>query len=141
MDQDGVTNKLLLRNTVFPKPSIPQTQASMSPSAGEVAQTPESKSSGAFSIFKSFTGAKLSKSPNPQSPASIVQHLNGGNALHPTIYGGPPNYEQLYEQLKAGNDLADRISAAEFLRHAVQDYPLSGVRQDEFEGLWMLADK
>jgi len=39
----------------------------------------------------------------------------------------PPNYEHLYEQLKPDNSLANRVSAAESLRLAVQDYPLSGV--------------
>jgi hypothetical protein len=127
MYREAITNRLLLRNTVLSKPLPPTTQASMSPSAGEVAQTPEPKSSGAFAIFKSFTGGKSSKSPNAQPQASLVQHLSQANALQPATYGGPPNYEQLYGQLKAGNELADRISAAESLRHAVQDYPLSGV--------------
>jgi hypothetical protein len=65
---------------------------------------------------------------NSQSPASIPQHLNSANTLKKAIYGGPANYEQLFEQLKVGNALPDRLSAAESLRHAVQDYPLSGVR-------------
>jgi hypothetical protein len=101
----------------------------MSPAVGDVAQTPEPKSASGFaSVFKqAFTGNKSSRSPNPQSPASIAQHLSGANALQLAIYGGPPNYEHLYEQLKAENPLAYRISAAESLRLAVQDYPLSGV--------------
>lgn len=129
MDRDSMTNRLLLRNTVFPKPPTPKTQASMSPTAGEIAQTPEPKSSSAFSIFKSLTGGKSSKSPNAQSQASLPRNPNGANTLQSTtIYGGPPNYEQLYAQLRIGNGLADRIAAADALRHAVQDYPLSGVR-------------
>ncbi|KAF8851155.1 tuberin [Acephala macrosclerotiorum] len=101
----------------------------MSPSAGDVTQTPDSKpSSGFASVFKNLTGSRSSKGPNPHSPASIApQQLNGNNALQPTIYGGPPNYEQLYTQLKVGSPLSERIAAAESLRYAVQDYPLGGV--------------
>jgi len=128
MEKQSISNRLLLRNTVFPKPPEPKTQASMSPSAGVVAQTPEPKSSSAFAnVFKSLTGNKLTKSPHSQSPVSLSQQFNGASNLQPTIYGGPPNYEQLYEQLKPGNAISDRIAAAESLRLAVQDYPLSGV--------------
>ncbi|CAL3965991.1 unnamed protein product [Diplocarpon coronariae] len=103
----------------------------MSPAGGDVAQTPEPKSSSGFaSVFKSLTGGSRStKNPNISSPASF----NGTSSLQPTIYpqsttyGGPPNYEHLYDKLKPGNALADRIVAAEALRRAVQDYPLSGV--------------
>lgn len=97
---------------------------------GDVAQTPEPKSkTGLASVFKSLTGGKQSKSPNTQSPASIPQSLNETSALKNAIYGGPPNHEQLFEQLKATNPLPDRLSAAGSLRHAVQDYPLSSVSQ------------
>jgi hypothetical protein len=102
----------------------------MSPSAGDVAQTPESKpTSGFASVFKNLTSSRSTKSLNPQSPASVAQQLSEASSRQSAIYGGPPNYEQLYGQLKAGNSLADRLSAAESFRHAVQDYPLSGVRQ------------
>jgi hypothetical protein len=105
---------------------VPKARNSMSPA--DVPPTPESKStSGLASVFKSLTGSKSSKSPNPQSPPSVPQHLNTANTLKNAIYGGPPNYEQLFEQLKVGNALPDRLAAAESLRHAVQDYPLSGV--------------
>jgi hypothetical protein len=107
----------------------PEIRESMSPSSGDVAQTPEPKStSGLASVFKSLTGSKSSKNPSAQSPASIAQNLNTSNTLKNAIYGGPPDYEQLFEQLKLGNALPDRLAAAESLRHAVQDYPLSGVR-------------
>jgi hypothetical protein len=128
MNGEDVTNLLLLRQTEFP-PRSPEleTRVSMSPAIGDVAQTPEPKSTSGFaSVFKSLTGNKSSRSPNPESPGSIA-HLNGANALQPSIYGAPPNYEHLYEQLKPENSLADRVSAAESLRLAVQDYPLSGV--------------
>lgn len=104
----------------------------MSPSSGDVIQTPEPKSSsGLANVFKSLTGNKLK---NPQSPVSIAQHLNSANTLKHAAYEGPPNYEQLHEQLKAGNSLADRLAAAESLRHAVQDYPLSEVTSIFREG-------
>jgi hypothetical protein len=106
----------------------------MSPAVGDTTQTPESKSTSGFaSVFKSLTGSKSSRGPNPQSPAAVAQHPNGAHTLQPAIYGGPPNYEHLYEQLKPERPLASRLSAAESLRLAVQDYPLSGVsarRQD-----------
>ena len=100
----------------------------MSPSSADAAPIPEPKiTSGLASVLKSLTGSKSSKIPNHQAPALIPQHLNTANTLKNAIYGGPPNYEQLFEQLKVGNSLSDRLAAAEFLRHAVQDYPLSGV--------------
>jgi hypothetical protein len=109
-----------------------KTRDSMSPSSGDAAQPPETKStSGLASVFKSLTGNKLSKSLNPQSPASIAQQLNSANTLQSAIYGGPLDYEQLHEQLKIGHPLSDRLAAAESLRHAVQDYPLSGVCDTE----------
>jgi len=103
----------------------PRTPSSMSPTAGDAAQSSESKSTSGFaSVFKSLTGNKASRSANPQSPATIP-HANGPHTL--SVYGGPPNYEDLFEQLKPEKPLADRISAAESLRLAVQDYPLSSV--------------
>jgi hypothetical protein len=101
----------------------------MSPS-GDLSGTPGAKStSGLASVFKSLTGSKPLKGLNAQSPASTAQQLNGTSTLKNSIYGGPPNHEQLFEQLKIGNSLADRLAAAESLRHAVQDYPLTSVSQ------------
>ena len=100
----------------------------MSPSSGDVAKTPEPKSTGGLvNVFKSLTGNKSAKSSSHQSPASTPQQLSTAHTLKNAIYGGPPNYEQRFEQLKVGNPLPDRLAAAESLRHAVQDYPLSGV--------------
>lgn len=133
MDSDEIANSLH-REPRFPSYSLPEPQASMSPSAGDVTQTPDSKpSSGLASVFKNLTGNRSSKSPNPQSPASIApQQLNGNKALQTKVYGGPPNYEELYTQLKAGNPRSERIAAAASLRYAVQDYPLSGVCKIDF---------
>jgi len=109
--------------------SNPPPRVSMSPSSGEVTQTPEPKSTnGLVNVFKSLTGNKSTRSPHPQSPASTVApQLTTANTLKKAIYGGPPNYEQLQEDLKEGNPLPERLAAAESLRHAVQDYPISGV--------------
>ena len=123
----SLTNALLLRDTVF-LTSKSNTQDSMSPSSGEVAQTPEPKSSsGLASVFKSLTGNKSSKSLNVQSSASIAQKLNATAIGPAAVHGGPPDFEHFHQLLKSGNNISDRISAAEALRYAVQDYPIDGV--------------
>lgn len=103
----------------------------MSPSSGDIARTPEPKSSGGFaSVLQSLTGRnKSSKSPNVIPPGAVkVQSANGSaNDLRGPVCGGPPDYERLYEQLKIGNPPADRIAAADSICQTVQDYPLSGV--------------
>lgn len=138
--KNPLANKNILRVAHIEVRPAPKNRDSMSPPSGDVAQIPEPKStSGLASVFKSFAGSKSSKTPNPQSPASIPQHLNTANTLKNATYGGPPNYEQLSEQLKIGNALPDRLAAAESLRHAVQDYPLSGVRS-LVVGCWSMAD-
>jgi hypothetical protein len=115
-------------------PPAPKIRDSMSPLTGDVAQTPEPKSSsGLANVFKTLTGNK-SKNANLQSPASIAQQLNSASALRNAPFEGPPNYQQLHERLKAGNSLGDRLAAAATLRHAVQDYPLSGVTSIFKEG-------
>ena len=125
---DPLADRLSFGDTAPPPAPEPETRSSMSPAVGDTTQTPESKSTSGFaSVFKSLTGSKSSRGPNPQSPAAVAQHPNGAHTLQPAIYGGPPNYEHLYEQLKPERPLASRLSAAESLRLAVQDYPLSGV--------------
>ena len=106
----------------------------MSSLPGDVAQSPpESKSTGGLAnVFKSLTSSRSAKIPSPQSSTSsgnvqFVPQTNSINTVRNAIYGGPPNYEQLYEQLKSGKPLSDRLAAAESLRHAVVDYPLSNV--------------
>ncbi|KAG9239374.1 hypothetical protein BJ875DRAFT_365838 [Amylocarpus encephaloides] len=100
----------------------------MSPPSRDVAQTPEPKSSGLASVFKSFaSGNKLSRTPNAQTVGPIVQPVSGAGDIQSSVCGGPPSYERLFEQLKIGNPVGVRIATAESLRHAVQDYPLSGV--------------
>ena len=124
-----LTDHLYFGNAELETTPEPETRTPMSPAIGDAAQTPESKSTSGFaSVFKSLTGNKSLRSQNPHSPVSIAQHASGAHPLQPSIYGGPADYEYLYEQLKPDKPLADRISAAESLRLAVQDYPLSGVR-------------
>jgi hypothetical protein len=113
---------LLARETRLIPPR-PKTPDSMSPPPAEPVKTPEPKSSGLVSVFKSLTGSKSSKSTNVQSPVSIAQRLGAPAAVH----GGPPDFEQFHQTLKTGTNLSDRVSAAEALRHAVQDYPVEGV--------------
>lgn len=102
--------------------------SSMSPAAGDAAHTPEAKgTSGLVSVFKSLTGTKSNKSPSLRSQASVAQQLNNAHTPKSAIYGGPPNYELLCNQIKAANALSERIAAAEALQHAVLDYPLNSV--------------
>lgn len=99
---------------------------------GDASQTPEPKSkSGLASVFKSLTGGKPSKNTNVQSLA-LAAPPNDTSALKNSIYGGPPNHEQLFNQLKIANPLADRLAAARALSHAVQDYPLNSVSLPEY---------
>jgi hypothetical protein len=102
----------------------------MSPSSGDASHTPEPKSTGGFaSVFKSLTGGgRSSRSPNVQATAPPTQHVSGASNGQSPVYGGPPDYDHLHEQLKIGNPLPERIAAAESICHAVRDYPLSGVR-------------
>ncbi|TVY17559.1 Tuberous sclerosis 2 protein-like, partial [Lachnellula arida] len=121
-------------SSIFSNRPLRANRASMPQSSGD-AQTPEPKSTnGLVSVFKSLTGGKQSRSPNSHTPALIAPQLNGLSSSPPTNFGGPPNYEQLYEQLKIGNPLPDRLAAAEAIRHAVQDFPLSGITSIFKEG-------
>lgn len=113
---------------VHPKPLLSRRSMSPTPSR-DVAQTtsPEPKSSSglASSLFKSLTGG--GKSKPTQAPPTTGQKSNGTSSERTTEDSGPPDLEKFYEQLKAGNPLSDRVSAAEALKYAVQDYPLEGV--------------
>lgn len=109
-----------------PRASNPR--ASMPPPVGDAAQTPEPRSSsGIASVFKSLTGGKITKSPSTQSPATGPLQLDNGSVPQKLGHGGTLNYEPALEQLQAGHSLPDRIRAAEYLRHAVIDYPLENV--------------
>lgn len=109
----------------------------MPPSAGDVAQTPEPKSTGGLAgVFKSLTGSRSSKTPlqNAHSNASataaslqFAQQLNTSNPSRGGVYGGPLEFDHLYGQLKTGKSFAERRSAADTLRLALADYSLNGV--------------
>ena len=109
----------------------------MPQSSGDVGQTPESKPAGGLArVISTLTGSRSSKSPfSPASshapiPATnlqLAQQLNNLNTTKGGIYGGPLEYEYLYGQLQSSEPFAERRAAAESLRLALQDYPLSGV--------------
>jgi hypothetical protein len=106
----------------------------MPPPSGDVAQTPESKTTGGLAnVFRSLTGNRLTRTPLPATqphPSTTVASLQIAQELNTTrggIYGGPLEYDHLYGQLKNGKTLADRRSAADTLRLALEDYSLEGV--------------
>lgn len=124
-------NEIDTRVTRNPRASIigaSNPRASMPPPLGDAAQTPEPRSSsGIASVFKSLTGGKITKSPSTQSPATGPLQLDNGSIPQKLNQGGALNHEQILEQLQPGHSLADRISAAEYLRRAVIDYPVENV--------------
>ena len=109
----------------------------MPPLSGDVGQTPESRPVGGLArVLSTLTGSRSSKSPfspvnsHPSTPATnlqLAQQLNNSSAAKGSIYGGPLDYEYLYGQLKDGKSFGERKAAADSLRLALQDYPLSGV--------------
>lgn len=114
----------------------------MPPPLGDAAQTPEPRSSsGIASVFKSLTGGKITKSPSTQSPATGPLQLDNGSIPQKLSHGGPLNHEPSLEQLQAGHSLSDRISAAEYLRRAVIDYPVENVSNLDRDGSVDFANK
>jgi hypothetical protein len=103
-------------------------RASMPPPTGDAAQNTDSKSSsGLASVFKSLTGGKPSKSPSTQSPASTLQQLENRISAQRSNSAGAINQQHAIAQLKDGQSPAERVRAAEYLRQAVIDYPMSNV--------------
>ncbi|KAB8300228.1 hypothetical protein EYC80_000445 [Monilinia laxa] len=122
------TESRVQRNTRASNPRASDPRASMPPPLGDAAQTPEPRSSsGIASVFKSLTGGKITKSPSTQSPATGPLQLDNGSIPQKLSHGGALNHEPSLEQLQAGHSLSDRISAAEYLRRAVIDYPVENV--------------
>ncbi|KAM3081071.1 Tuberous sclerosis 2-like protein [Clarireedia jacksonii] len=100
----------------------------MPPPTGDAAQSTDSKSSsGLASVFKSLTGGKPSKSPSTQSPASALQHFENRIGVQRFTSAGATNQQHAIEQLQEGHSPAERIRAADYLRQAVLDYPMSNV--------------
>ncbi len=107
----------------------------MPPHSGDVAQTPEPRSTGGLaSVFKSLTGNRSSKAPLPNAhshtsatAASLQIAQQFSSPSRGGVYGGPLEFEHLYGQLKSGKSFAERRSAADTLRLALADYSLSGV--------------
>lgn len=109
----------------------------MPPTPGSVAQTPEPKNSGGIAgVFKSLTSGRGSKStastplPPPPTPATALQTAQRlfGDARRGDVYGGPSEAEFLYDKLRTDATVGGRLLAAESLKHAIADYPISGVR-------------
>lgn len=103
----------------------------MPPPSGDVAQTPESRTTGGFAnVLRNLTGSRLTRTPLPATqphPSPAVASLQIAQELNTPVYGGPLEYQHLYGQLKNGKTLADRRSAADTLRLALGDYSLEGV--------------
>lgn len=109
----------------------------MPPSSGDVAQTPESRPTGGLArVLSTLTGSRSSRGqispanshpPIPAANLHLAQQLNNSSTTRGGIYGGPLEYEYLYGQLKDGKSFEERRAAADSLRLALQDYPLSGV--------------
>ncbi|RAL67519.1 hypothetical protein DID88_008274 [Monilinia fructigena] len=123
------TESRVQRNTRASNPRAADPRASMPPPLGDAAQMPEPRSSsGIASVFKSLTGGKITKSPSTQSPATGPLQFDNGSIPQKLSHGGAFNHEPSLEQLQAGHSLSDRISAAEYLRRAVIDYPVEKCR-------------
>lgn len=119
------SNDKLTRQLAEPPYELRDLGDFMSPSHGDVAQTPESKSSSGFaSVFKSLTGGGKSTKHNA---AVVGSGQRASNAGLPVVDDEPLDFERFCTQLKPGNSLRDRVDAAEALKFAVQDHPLEGV--------------
>ncbi|XXH00226.1 hypothetical protein Hte_006568 [Hypoxylon texense] len=106
----------------------------MSPSPGDETPSPQDSkpSSGLASVFKGLAGsaAKLTKPPpapvQPSGPtinAKIAEHLN---ANPKAVFRGLSQHTESFELLKDGS-MNERVAAANELRRAVADNPLSPV--------------
>ncbi|RPB20774.1 hypothetical protein L211DRAFT_491798 [Terfezia boudieri ATCC MYA-4762] len=70
---------------------------------------------------------------HPASPAATTAN-HGFRASGPEYFGGPPNNDLLFAQLKAGSPIPDRIAAAAQFRTIVADYALSSLTE-----IWLAA--
>ncbi|KAI9746399.1 MAG: Tuberous sclerosis 2-like protein [Claussenomyces sp. TS43310] len=104
----------------------------MPSSSGDPAQTPDHKSTGGLAgVFKSLAGkaraTQLSPLPFSSISTAPLQHLYGSPGASVAVYGSSSGFEELCEQLKPGRALADRLVAADALRLALADYPISSI--------------
>ena len=109
----------------------------MPPPSGFVAQTPEPKTAGGIAgVFKSLTSGRGSKStastplPPPSIPAAalqVAQQLSAQDPRRGVVHGGPSPSDVLLERLRSNTSVAEKTAAAEALKHAVAEYPISGV--------------
>lgn len=76
--------------------------------------------------------SRLNRS-HPASPAVTVPTTSARRS-GPEYFGGPPNNDQLFTQLKAGSPLPDRVAAAAQFRTIVAEYALSSVTE-----IWLAA--
>lgn len=76
--------------------------------------------------------SRLNRS-HPASPTATVPTV-GVRRGGPEYFGGPPNNDQLFTQLKAGSPLPDRVAAAAQFRTIVAEYALSSVTE-----IWLAA--
>lgn len=114
----------------------------MPPPASNPAPSSESRNTGGLAgVLRSLTSGKGSKAtastPIPASATSnlqLAQQLNGQEARRGAKHGGPAEFEALYEKLKPGHTYTERIAAAESLKLAVSQYPLSSVTSIWFAG-------
>lgn len=83
--------------------------------------------SGLINVIKSLTGIKSSRTQNSQSHTATHQYISESSGIRHRTHRELPDYKSLFEQLKPGNPLATRISAADALRYTVQLLPVSGV--------------
>ncbi|KAI9158679.1 Tuberous sclerosis protein [Paramyrothecium foliicola] len=100
----------------------------MSPPPGDVPSSPESsRPSGLANVFRGLTSSKSSKSPPPATPSSAaLPRTDLINALPTTSRVLSVPHMEAFELLKNGSP-NERISAANTLKHAINEYPLNPI--------------
>jgi hypothetical protein len=97
----------------------------MSPSPGD--EPPSQSIGGLAGVFKGLAGGKLAKSPPPIPSPNSQDRADA--TLHPNIARGLPGDQmEVFQQLKSGGTLAERVAAANSLRYAIADFPFNPVR-------------
>jgi len=116
----------------------PADNASMAPSPGDEDSRPQEPrgAGGLAGVFKGLASGKLTRFPSPsqQVPAAAVvsPSLSGRTTATPhssALRGLPPEQLELFARLKDA-PLNERVAAANALRYAIADYPLSPVSKN-----------